>query len=140
MFFYLTHKVLPPEPRERLDRLRDTLLAEPGHDRAFAALAAERIDFAQTSANFFDVFGIKPQHGRLFLPQDEQAGHAPIAVISHTLWQRRFGSDPAIVGKPITLDGRNYTVAGIAPAGDMVQPPVPGEGRARDAPPQRELR
>ena len=79
--------------------------------------SAERIDFAQTSANFFDVFGIKPQHGRLFIPQDEQAGHAPIAVISHTLWQRRFGSDPAIVGKPITLDGRNYTVAGVAPAG-----------------------
>src|ERR671916_809446 len=70
-----------------------------------------------TSANFFDVFGIKPQHGRLFIPQDEQAGHAPIAVISNTLWQRRFGSDPAIAGKPITLDGRNYTFAGVAPAG-----------------------
>jgi putative ABC transport system permease protein len=79
--------------------------------------SAERIDFAQTSANFFDVFGIKPQHGRLFIPQDEQAGHAPVAVVSNTLWQRRFGSNPAIVGKPITLDGRNYTVAGVAPAG-----------------------
>jgi predicted permease len=78
---------------------------------------AERIDLAQTSANFFDVFGITPQYGRLFIPQDEQAGHPPVVVVSNALWQRRFGSDPSLVGKPITLDGQNYTVAGVAPAG-----------------------
>jgi putative ABC transport system permease protein len=76
---------------------------------------AERIDLAQTNANFFDVFGITPQYGRLFLPQDEQAGHEPVVIVSNTLWQRRFGSDPSLVGKPITLDGRNFTVIGIAP-------------------------
>src|ERR1044071_9794896 len=78
---------------------------------------AERIDLAQTNANFFDVFGVTPQYGRLFIPQDEQAGHEPVVVISDALWVRRFGSDPALVGKPITLDGTNYTVVGIAPAG-----------------------
>jgi putative ABC transport system permease protein len=78
---------------------------------------AERIDLAQTSANFFDVFGIKPQHGRLFAAHDEQAGHEPVAVISDTLWQRRFGADARVVGKPITLDGKNYIVIGVAPAG-----------------------
>src|SRR5215212_11622861 len=78
---------------------------------------AERIDLAQTSANFFDVFGIAPQYGRLFIPHDEQAGHEPVVVVSNALWQRRFGSDPSIVGKPVTLDGQNYTVIGIAPAG-----------------------
>lgn len=78
---------------------------------------AERIDLAQTSANFFSVFGIEPEYGRLFLPADEQAGHAPVVVISHLLWQRRFGGDKDIVGKAITLDGKSYTVAGIAPAG-----------------------
>src|SRR6185312_6001344 len=78
---------------------------------------AERIDLAQTNANFFDVFGIKPQYGRLFIPQDEQAGHEPVVVVSNALWQRRFGSDPSLVGKPITLDGNNYTVIGIAPPG-----------------------
>jgi len=78
---------------------------------------AERIDLAQTNANFFDVFGIKPQYGRLFIPQDEQAGHEPVVVVSNALWQRRFGSDPSLVGKPITLDGKNYTVVGVAPAG-----------------------
>src|SRR5215218_715029 len=78
---------------------------------------AERIDLAQTNANFFDVFGITPQYGRLFLPQDEQAGHEPVVVVSNALWQRRFGSDPSLVGRSITLDGRNYTVIGIAAPG-----------------------
>jgi len=78
---------------------------------------AERIELAMTSANFFSVFGVQPQHGRFFIPGDEEAGHAPIVVVSHGLWQRRFGGDPELVGKPITLDGRSYSVVGIAPAG-----------------------
>lgn len=78
---------------------------------------AERLDLAQTNANFFDVFGVTPQYGRLFIPQDEQAGHEAVVVVSNTLWVRRFGSDPALVGKPITLDGKSYTVIGIAPPG-----------------------
>jgi len=78
---------------------------------------AERIDLAQTNANFFDVFGVTPQYGRLFIPQDEQAGHEPVVVVSDTLWQRRFGSDPSLVGKQLTLDGRNFTVIGITPPG-----------------------
>jgi putative ABC transport system permease protein len=78
---------------------------------------AERIDLAQTNADFFDIFGITPQYGRLLIPQDEQAGHEPVVVVSNALWQRRFGSDPSLVGKSITLDGRNYNVVGIAPPG-----------------------
>src|SRR6185503_6626419 len=78
---------------------------------------AERVELAQTNADFFDVFGITPTYGRTFIRQDEQAGHQPIAVVSDSLWQRRFGSDPSLVGKPITLDGSTYTVVGIAPPG-----------------------
>ena len=78
---------------------------------------AERIDFAMTSANFFSVFGVQPESGRFFIPADEQAGHAPVIVVSHALWQKRFGGDASLVGKPITLDGSSYTVVGIAPAG-----------------------
>ncbi|HXQ69344.1 MAG TPA: ABC transporter permease [Pyrinomonadaceae bacterium] len=78
---------------------------------------AERIDMAQTSANFFDVFGVGPQQGRLFVAGDEQAGHAPVAVLSDALWRRRFAADTSVIGKPITLDGNNYTVVGIAPEG-----------------------
>ncbi len=79
--------------------------------------SAERIYIAQTSANFFDVFGVVATHGRLFIPADEQAGHEPIVVLSHALWQSEFGGDPGVVGKPIRLDGRNYTVVGVAPPG-----------------------
>jgi len=78
---------------------------------------AERIDLAMTSANFFSVFGTMPERGRFFIPSDEQAGHAPVVVVSHSLWQRRFNGDNSLVGKPITLDGASYTVVGIAPAG-----------------------
>src|SRR5215217_350236 len=70
---------------------------------------AERLELAQTNANFFDVFGIRPQYGQLFIPQDEQAGHEPVVVVSNTLWQRRFGSDPSLVGRSVTLDGKKYT-------------------------------
>jgi len=78
---------------------------------------AERLDLAMTSANFFSVFGTEPERGRFFITADEQAGHAPVVVVSHGLWQRRFGGDESLVGKPITLDGNSYTVVGIAPPG-----------------------
>ncbi|HKR59613.1 MAG TPA: ABC transporter permease, partial [Pyrinomonadaceae bacterium] len=78
---------------------------------------AERIDLAMTSANFFSVFGVQPVQGRFFIPADEQAGHAPVAVLSHELWQKRFAGDASLIGKSITLDGNGYTVIGIAPAG-----------------------
>ncbi len=70
-----------------------------------------------TSANFFSVFGSEPARGRFFIPADEQAGHAPVIVVSHALWQRRFGGDESLVGKQITVDGASYSVVGIAPAG-----------------------
>jgi putative ABC transport system permease protein len=80
--------------------------------------SAERIEIAQTNANFFDVFGLKtPQYGRLFIPQDEQPGHEAVVVVSDALWKRRFGSDPSLVGKQITLDGGNFQVIGITPPG-----------------------
>ena len=78
---------------------------------------AERIDLAMTSANFFEVFGVRPQLGRFFVPEEEAAGHAPVVVISHGLWQRRFGGDPSAVGKTLALDGQTYAVVGVAPAG-----------------------
>jgi putative ABC transport system permease protein len=78
---------------------------------------AERIDLTQTSADFFDVFGVKPQLGRLFVAGDEQAGHAPVAVLSDTLWRRKFGANPSIVGQQVNLDGKTYAVVGIAPPG-----------------------
>lgn len=79
------------------------------------AVEAERVELAVTTANFFDVFSLQPERGRLFIPDDEKAGHQPVAVISYGLWQRRFSSDADIIGKTITLDGKIYTVIGITP-------------------------
>jgi putative ABC transport system permease protein len=78
---------------------------------------AERLNLAVTSADFFNVFRAGPQQGRLFIPTDEAAGHPAVIVISNGLWQRRFGADATLIGKPIALDGKNYTVIGIAPPG-----------------------
>jgi putative ABC transport system permease protein len=78
---------------------------------------SERIETAVTSANLFEVFGAQPQAGRLFAPADEQAGHAPVVVLSHKLWLRRFGGEANAVGQQLILDGKSYTVVGVAPAG-----------------------
>ncbi len=71
------------------------------------------------SANYFDVLGLAPAQGRGFLPQEgvEAGGRPMVTVLSDGLWRRRFGRDPAILGRPIILNNRPYTVVGIMPAG-----------------------
>jgi len=72
---------------------------------------------ARVSAAFFSLLGIGPALGRGFLGEEEQPGHHRVAVLSHALWQQQFGSDPALVGRSITMNGAAFTVVGIAPAG-----------------------
>jgi predicted permease len=74
----------------------------------------ERVWGQSATANFFDVAQLRMNLGRGFLPNEE---HAPVIVLSYRLWQHRFASDPAILGKPITLSGHPFTVVGIAPPG-----------------------
>jgi macrolide transport system ATP-binding/permease protein len=72
----------------------------------------------EVSANFFSVLGVRPLRGRMFLPEEDKGpGEHPVVVISYAYWQTRFGGDPATVGKSITINGRPFTVVGIAPAG-----------------------
>jgi putative ABC transport system permease protein len=68
------------------------------------------------SWDLFSMLGIRPVLGRGFLPEEEQAGHFAV-VLSHSLWREKFGADPNVVGRSITLDSQPYTVAGVAPAG-----------------------
>src|SRR6185436_15524595 len=75
----------------------------------------ERIRGGQVTASFFSVFEVKPLLGRAFSPEEEQAGGEHVAVLSYGLWQRRFGSDPKIIGQAIRLDATNYTVVGVLP-------------------------
>src|SRR5688572_19248262 len=68
------------------------------------------------SGAYFDVVQIKPIMGRAFLPEEDNAvGAHPVVVISHSLWQRRFGSDPEIVGQTVRFSNRGYQVIGVAP-------------------------
>jgi putative ABC transport system permease protein len=69
------------------------------------------------SAELFSVLGIPAALGRTILPEEDRAGAARVAVLGHALWQRRFAGDPAIVGKPISLDDVPHTVVGVMPAG-----------------------
>src|SRR5262245_27311018 len=70
------------------------------------------------SGNYFEVLGIRPSLGRMFLPEEDRVpGAAPVAVVSHHLWQNRLGGDPALIGKTITLNGHRFTVVGVAAAG-----------------------
>jgi predicted permease len=76
----------------------------------------ERLSGVPVSENFFQVLGIHPQLGRLFTAE-ECKWHGPKAVLlSHGLWERRFGSDPGLVGQSITIDNEPVTVAGVLPA------------------------
>src|SRR4029077_7659823 len=61
--------------------------------------------------------GVRVIAGRLFVPEEDRAGNAPIVILSHRLWQSRFGGDPRVVGRTVTLDDHRYTIAGILPAG-----------------------
>jgi predicted permease len=67
------------------------------------------------TSNHFSMLGVRPFLGRLLVPSDDDAGAARVVVLAHRMWRREFGSDPAIVGKPITLRGLQYTIAGVAP-------------------------
>jgi predicted permease len=80
---------------------------------------AERIYGTLVSANYFTVLGVTPAAGRLLIDDDDRAGAAghAVMVISHELWQRRFGGDPGIVGRAVTLNGQPFAVVGIAPRG-----------------------
>ncbi|HEX7315085.1 MAG TPA: ABC transporter permease [Pyrinomonadaceae bacterium] len=84
----------------------------------------ERVSGMSTSANFFQVVGVAPALGRGFLPEEEATGKNRVVVISHGLWQRRFGGDPQVIGRQINITGNVHTIVGVAPAN--FKTPVPG--------------
>ena len=76
---------------------------------------SESLRSAAVSANYFDVLGVTAQMGRTFSPGEDQSGQDHEVILSHGLWERRFGSDPSVVGRTIRLDRENYTVIGVTP-------------------------
>jgi len=97
--------------------------------RSFASMAAyrnedynfigngegERLSGYMISASFFDTLGVVPVLGRTFRIDDDQIGAAPVVVLSGGFWKRKFGSSPDVIGKPITLNGTDYTIVGVIP-------------------------
>lgn len=80
--------------------------------------SSQRVWGYLVSGNYFDVLGVKPMLGRSFLPEEDQTPDShPVAVISYNCWQRRFGGDPAVVGKTVQFNTRPFTVIGVAPKG-----------------------
>ncbi len=78
---------------------------------------AEYAEGRQISSQLFSVFNVMPSLGRPFLPEEDKPGGAPVVIISHELWQRRFGGKPSAIGLPLLLDGKPSTVVGVAPDG-----------------------
>ncbi len=68
------------------------------------------------SGNYFDVLGVRPALGRVLLPEDEATGGAPVAVLSHGYWMRRFGGSPGILNQSLVVNGHALTVVGVAAA------------------------
>ena len=82
----------------------------------------ERIRSAIVSPEFFSVLGIKPLRGRVFLAGEDERGKDLVVVIGEGLWQRKFNSDPNIIGRSLNLDDKSFTVAGVIARG--VQAPL----------------
>jgi len=78
---------------------------------------AEPVRATLVSPEYFRILGVPAAHGRVFGPEDAGAGNESLVVLSHGLFARRFGADPAIVGRQITLDGGPHEVLGVMPAG-----------------------
>lgn len=91
------------------DQISLNLKTENGADRVIA----ERVN-----AGYFSILGIAAARGRTFTPDEDSLPDAhPVAVVSHSFWRNRFGSDPSLVGKSIDLNGRSLTIVGIMPEG-----------------------
>ena len=79
---------------------------------------AEAIPGEAVTGNYFDVLGVRLVRGRAFLPEEDKTpGTHAVAIVSYGLWQRRLGGDPDLPGKELILNGRSFTIVGIAPAG-----------------------
>jgi len=146
MFSFVDAVLLRPLPYPAAERILNVWEKPPGGERngistlnfldwrnqntVFTAMAAQtwgsitltgdvpiRLRNGRVSAPYFDIFGAKPMLGRTFAPDEDQLGKQYEVVLSHRIWQSRFGEDRGIIGRSIQLDGMAYTVIGVMPPG-----------------------
>ncbi|MDQ3996710.1 MAG: ABC transporter permease, partial [Gemmatimonadota bacterium] len=149
-------RALPYEDAQRIvhigeqrrgDPPRTTTTSTPNYEdwrrlsRSFAAMAIYdgwspvltgrgdpvRLSASDVSASVFDVLRIAPVIGRPILPSDNERGAPPVVVLSHGLWQERFGASLEVVGQPIILQGRPMVVVGVLPPGLRLPPELDGQ-------------
>ncbi|MEJ7811034.1 MAG: ABC transporter permease [Gemmatimonadaceae bacterium] len=101
---------------EQMAALRASRVALTG-----GAQEPARLDGAEVTANLFRALGAAPALGRGFLPEDERPGATRVVVLSDALWRGRFGGDPALIGRPVVLDGNAHVVVGVM-GGDYAYP------------------
>jgi predicted permease len=147
IFSFVNAVLLKPLPFPDAQRIVNVWEKPPGSDRngistlnfldwknqntVFTAMAAQTWDSvtltdadvpvelrdSRVSAAYFDIFGAKPMLGRTFAPDEDQLGKQNEIVLSHRIWQSRFGADRSITGRRIRLNGAAYTVIGVMPPG-----------------------
>src|SRR5687768_8895882 len=104
--------------REQQDRPLSDVFAFGGVGLNVSANGEADVATGQAvSGNYFTALGVQPAAGRLLTDEDDQASATPVAVLSHRYWQKRFGGDPAVVGKQINLNNVAFTVAGVSARG-----------------------
>jgi putative ABC transport system permease protein len=77
---------------------------------------AQRIRGAGISPSLFPLLRVKPAFGRVLLPEDDRVEASPVVLLSHRLWRERFGADPQVIGRTLTLDGKTFAVIGVMPS------------------------
>src|SRR6266850_1413307 len=94
------------------------VLDQAGRSFALSGMGApERIPGVRVSANFFSIFGVAPLKGRGFQPGEDRPGTPGVVVISEQFWRDHLGSDPGVLNRALTLDGKLHTIVGVMPAG-----------------------
>ena len=94
-----------------------SILLQFGVRRSGTSEAAQTTPGEFVSGNYFAMFGIKPYAGRMLAPADDVPDAPPVAVMSHRLWQQRYGTDPSVIGSSFNLNDKPFTIVGIAPPG-----------------------
>jgi len=99
--------------REQSKSFEDIAASEGNDFTLTGGAEPERLDGMRVSANYFDVLGVSANLGRTFLPDEDQSGRNRVVILSHGLWQRRFGSNPNVIGEAVRLNAEGYTVVGV---------------------------
>ncbi len=104
--------------RDRNNSFSGMLAYRPAPVSLSANGVNERLWGNLATGDYFEVLGVKPALGRFFTPDDDKTpGGHPIAVLTYDCWQKRFAGDPQVIGKTVIVNGRNFTVIGVAPRG-----------------------